>query len=78
MCGLEAVLSYNVARWVRKLQVRLKGRRYKVRKNNERLWDAYRPWIHQAGKDSRRAQHKENCSQMHPRLQNVITKRKNG
>ena len=29
-----------------------------------------------AGKDNRRAQHKENCSQMHPRLQNVITTRK--
>ena len=40
MCGFEAVLSYDVARWVlRKLQVRLKGRRYKVRKNNKRLWD---------------------------------------
>ena len=48
MCGFEAVLSYDVARWVlRKLQVRLKGRRYKVRKNNKRLWDAYKPWIHQ-------------------------------
>ena len=47
VCGFEVVLSYDVARWVlRKLQVRLKGRRYKVRKNNKRLWDAYKPWIH--------------------------------
>ena len=48
MCGFEAVLSHDVARWVlRKLQLPLKGRRYKVRKNNKRLWDAYKPWMNQ-------------------------------
>ena len=40
-----------------------------LRAESETLWS----W---AGKDSRRAQHKENCSQMHLRLQNVIAKRK--